>query len=106
MLIVFTTVSTEADGERLAKKIVKSKLAACVQVLPRMLSFYSWQGRVNIDAEHLLLIKTLPERFDELSAFITANHPYETPEIAAVDAARVSEPYFAWMREVLAAKVE
>lgn len=98
MLIVFTTVSNQASGEELAAKIVQAKLAACVQVLPRMTSVYMWEGRVTKDGEHLLLIKALPEKYDELSAFINANHSYDIPEIVAIEAAHVSEPYLAWMK--------
>lgn len=101
MLIVFTTVSDQAAGEELAGRIVESRLAACVQVLPRMTSVYMWEGRVTKDGEHLLIIKTLPEKFKELSEFITANHKYDVPEIVAVDAASVSDPYLAWMNTVL-----
>ncbi len=101
MLIIFTTVETQAAGEDLATKIVEAKLAGCVQVLPRMTSIYVWEGRVTKEGEHLLLIKTLPEKFDELSAFITANHSYAVPEIIAVDAARVSEPYLKWMEAAI-----
>ncbi len=101
MIIVLTTVSNQAAGEELAARIVTARLAACVQVLPRMTSVYMWQGRVTTDGEHLLLIKTLADRFDELSSFITADHKYTTPEIVAIDAARVSEPYLAWMSAVL-----
>lgn len=98
MTIVFTTVSNQAAGEEFATKIVEAKLAACVQVLPRMTSVYMWQGRVTKDSEHLLLIKTLPEKYDELEAFITANHSYDIPEIVAVDAERVSGAYLEWMK--------
>ncbi len=101
MLIVFTTVSNQATGEELATKIVEANLAACVQVLPRMTSVYMWQGRVTRDGEHLLLIKTLPEKFDELSVFITSHHSYEIPEVVAIDAAYVSGSYLAWLRDVL-----
>lgn len=100
MLIVFTTVSNQTVGETLAAKIVEARLAACVQVLPRMTSVYMWEGRVTIEGEHLLLIKTLPEKFDELSAFITANHTYDVPEIVAIDVVRVSEPYHDWVIKV------
>jgi len=101
MIIVFTTVSDMAAGEELASRIVESRLAACVQILPRMTSVYVWEGRVAREAEHLLLIKTLPERFGELSDFITANHSYTTPEIVAVEAARVSDQYLAWIESIV-----
>ena len=102
ILIVLTTVSNQADGETLAARLVESKLAACVQVLPRMTSVYMWEGRVTRDGEHLLLIKTLHEKWYALQAFITANHPYTTPEIVALDPSAVSGPYFEWVKAVLA----
>jgi uncharacterized protein involved in tolerance to divalent cations len=102
MLIVLTTVADQAAGDTLGVKIVEAKLAACVQVLPRMLSIYVWDGRINRDDEHLILIKTLTEKWEALVAFITANHPYDTPEIVAVDAASVSGQYSDWIKAVLA----
>ncbi len=61
MYIVLTTVPNIEEAETLAQKIVAEKLAACVQVLPQMKSFYFWAGEIRADGEHLLLIKTLPE---------------------------------------------
>ena len=101
MLIVFTTTPNAEEAESLAKKIVEAKLAACVQVLPAMKSFYFWEGAVQTDAENLLLIKTLPERFAELEKFIQTNHSYEVPEIVALSAEKVSEGYLGWVKEIL-----
>jgi periplasmic divalent cation tolerance protein len=101
MLIVLTTVAGPADGEVLAEKIVGAGLAACVQILPRMTSIYKWKGRLERDEEHLLIIKTLPAKFDELEQFITENHSYEVPEIVALNAERVSGPYTDWMEGLL-----
>jgi len=101
MLIVLTTVPDNGLGESLAEAIVKSGLAACVQILPQMLSIYAWEGNVVKDQEHLLLIKTLPEKWEELRDFITANHTYDTPEIVAIDAATVAEPYRKWLEAAL-----
>ena len=93
MLIVLTTTSTIEEADALAAKIVETRLGACVQILPQMKSVYVWEGKLQREGEHLLLIKTLPEKFDELSDFIRANHPYDVPEIVAIEAGRVSEPY-------------
>jgi periplasmic divalent cation tolerance protein len=101
MLIVLTTVSDSAAAERLAQLIVEEKLAACVQVIPRMTSVYFWEGKVQTEPEHLLLIKTLEEKFDALSGFIRDNHSYDVPEIVAVEAEKVSEDYLEWVRGVL-----
>lgn len=97
MLIVFTTTPNASEAEVLSTKIVEAKLAACVQVLPQMTSIYVWDGKLQKESEHLLLIKTLPAMWEVLRDFITANHSYETPEIAAVEAKNVSEPYINWL---------
>ena len=101
MLIVFTTAPNIQEAERLAEKIVDAKLAACVQILPQMRSIYCWQGSVQNEPEHLLLIKTLEEKYESLEMFILANHSYDVPEIAAVSAEKVSESYLGWMKEYL-----
>ncbi len=102
MLIVFTTVPNVEEADDLAKKIVEAKLAACVQILPQMKSVYIWKDELQTDSEHLLLIKTLEEKFSELEGFIQENHSYDVPEIVAISAAKVSEDYLSWMRENLA----
>lgn len=101
MLIVFTTAPNVAEAERLALQIVEAKLAACVQVLPAMKSFYFWDDAVQQDAENLLLIKTLEEKYDALESFIKANHSYETPEIVAVSSEKASGDYLSWMKDYL-----
>lgn len=101
MLIVLTTVSDEAEGEALAEKIVVAKLAACVQVLPQMMSVYLWEDKLQKEQEYLLLIKTLPEKWDELSSFIAEHHTYDVPEIVAIDAKNVSETYCNWLVKLL-----
>jgi periplasmic divalent cation tolerance protein len=101
VIIVFTTTPKAKEAESLAEKIVAEKLAACVQVLPAMKSFYFWESAVRKDTEHLLLIKTLDEKFDNLKAFIHSNHSYDVPEIIAVKAENVSESYLGWLTEYL-----
>ena len=101
MLIVLTTTANEEEAGRLAHAIVESKLAACVQILPQMTSVYFWEGKIQSEREHLLLIKTLQEKFDDLSEFIRGNHSYEVPEIVAINAQTVSESYLSWLRDVL-----
>lgn len=101
MLIVFTTVPNTEEAENLARKIVEAKLAACVQVLPEMKSFYFWENEVQKDSEHLLLIKTSEEKYAELENFIKANHSYDVPEIVAVSSEKVSDDYLKWLKNYL-----
>ncbi len=100
-IIVTTTAPSAREAESLAEQIVAEKLAACVQILPRITSIYFWQDGVQKEAEHLLLIKTLEEKFQELEKFILANHSYSIPEIVAVPAKEVSEGYLDWMNAYL-----
>ena len=100
MLIVFTTVGNAGEGESLARSIIEAKLAACVQILPKMTSVYFWEGKIQAEPEHLVLIKTLEEKFDELSAFINQHHSYDIPEIVAISADKVSDDYLHWVRAV------
>lgn len=101
MLIVMTTVPDDLSGEDLAHRIITARLAACVQVLPPMKSFYFWEDAVQTESEYLLLIKTLPEKFEELERFIQANHSYDVPEIVALTAEKVSAGYLGWMKNYL-----
>ena len=100
-IVVLTTVSNDEEAETLARKIVEAKLAACVQILPPMKSVYFWENVVQVDSEHLLLIKTLTEKFDELKSFIHKNHSYDTPEIIALEMSAVAGNYLDWMKSYL-----
>jgi periplasmic divalent cation tolerance protein len=99
-IVVLTTVPNVVEAETLARKIIEAKLAACVQISPPIKSFYFWKDEIQADSEHLLLIKTLAERYDELEKFIETNHSYDVPEIVALAAQRVSESYLDWMKEI------
>jgi len=100
-IIVLTTTQNSEEAEILAKKIIGEKLAACVQVLPLMKSFYFWEGAVQAETEHLLIIKTLAENYDALEKFIQANHSYDVPEIVALAAENVSAKYLSWIKDYL-----
>jgi periplasmic divalent cation tolerance protein len=101
MLIVLTTTPNADEAASLARGIVEAKLAACVQILPQMTSVYFWEGKVQTEPEHLLLLKTLEEKFDALSEFIRKNHSYDVPEIVALRAEDVSAGYLEWMADYL-----
>lgn len=101
MLIVLTTAPDRALANELADKIVREKLAACVQILPQMTSVYFWDDEVQRDEEHLLLIKTSAEIFPTLEAFIQENHTYDTPEIIGVESTLVTPKYREWLENYL-----
>ena len=82
---------------RIAAALVEERLAACVNVLPGLRSVYRWQGRVESAEEILLLIKTTQDRLTQVSARIAELHPYELPEVIAVEAAGGSAAYLDWI---------
>jgi len=96
LVVILCTVPDEATAEKLAKGLVEERLAACVNAIPGVKSFYRWQGKIESDTEIQLVIKTRSEHFDKLAAWISENHPYDVPEIVAIPAERVSEAYLAW----------
>lgn len=98
-IVVFMTASDRTEAETLARLLVEQKLAACVQILPEITSFYFWQDEILQDKEILLLAKTVAENFAALEKTVRENHSYEVPEIIAVPADKVSAPYLQWLRE-------
>jgi len=96
-IVAFCTCPDEAVAERIAAALVEEHLAACVNRIPGIISTYCWQGKVHRDNEVLLLIKTTRERFEALRARIIELHPYELPEVIAVDIALGSMPYLDWI---------
>ena len=98
-VVVLTTVGTAFDAAALARELVEQRLAACVNIIPRMESIYRWQGRVETDAEQLLLIKTTRERLDALRERLMARHPYDVPELVVIQPDEIAEPYRAWLVE-------
>lgn len=101
MLIVLTTTSTTQEAESLANGLVESRAAACVQILPKMTSVYAWEGKIDRSDEHLLLIKTLPEKYEAVEKYILDHHSYDTPEIVAIRAEKVSPGYLKWLIDYL-----
>ena len=96
--IVLTTIGADADATSLARTLVKERLAACVNILPPMTSFYRWKGAIEEDREQQLVMKTTPDQVAALGARLRELHPYELPEFVVLDAA-ASAAYAAWVRE-------
>ncbi len=98
-LVIHCSCPDVATAERIARALVEEHLAACVQVLPGMLSIYSWRGEVQQETEVLLLAKTTRERLDALKARLDELHPYEMPELLALEAVDGLVPYLGWIEQ-------
>jgi len=82
----------------LARALVEERLAACVNVVPDVRSFYRWEGVVQDDAEVLLVVKTRADRTEALAARVQELHPYDLPEVLELAAAGGSAAYLDWVR--------
>ncbi len=101
-IVVYTTVADEAAAVALADRIVDGRVAACVQIVPRIRSVYRWQGTVRHDDEAQLVIKTTVDRYDALAALVVEHHPYELPELVAVPVSHGSAAYLDWIAHAVA----
>jgi periplasmic divalent cation tolerance protein len=100
--IVLTTIGSETDALTLARTLVDERLAACVNILPTMVSIYRWKGSVDEDHEHQVVIKTTSDRLSALEARLRQLHPYELPEFLVLDIAGGGAAYLSWVRESVA----
>jgi periplasmic divalent cation tolerance protein len=96
-VVLVTAPKDRADG--LARALVEQRLAACVNVLPAVRSYYRWEGRLEEADEVLLLIKTTAAGYLALEDGVRALHPYDVPEVVALPASAVFAPYAAWVAE-------
>jgi periplasmic divalent cation tolerance protein len=101
-IVVFSTCGSEEEAGQLARKLVEARLAACVNVITQIRSFYRWKGKIEDSAEFLLVIKTSRDLFDKLRAALEAAHSYELPEVLALPVVEGSPQYLAWMDSELA----
>ena len=96
-LIALCTCPDRESARTLALSLVEARLAACVNLLPGVESVYRWQGAVEQSEEVQLVIKTGADRLEALKSHILAHHPYELPEILAVEVGSGLDRYFAWI---------
>lgn len=98
-LAVQTTFTDRKEAEEFARKIVGSRLAACVQLSAEVDSFFWWKEAIEHDKEIVVTMKTLEQVYPKLEALIEELHSYETPEILAIPILYVGKGYLEWLKE-------
>ena len=98
-LLVFSTFPDAARARAIGRRLVAERLAACVNLLPGVTSIYVWQGKEEESAETLALIKTRRALYPALEARLRELHPYEVPEIVAVELAGGLPAYLQWLAD-------
>jgi periplasmic divalent cation tolerance protein len=97
--IVLSTVGSEQEAHKIAHILVKRRLAACVNILPRVQSIYRWKGEIESAQEWLLLIKTRADKFPAVRDALGELHSYEVPECIVLEIEDGSLPYLQWLDE-------
>ena len=98
---VVTTVARKEDAQRIAMAVVSKRLAGCAQVLGPITSSYWWKDKIETEDEWLCVLKSRGDLYDELEGAIREAHPYEVPEILAMDVASGSKTYLQWLNQEL-----
>ena len=98
-IIVLITASKEDEAVRIARELVDSRLAACVNMVKGIRSIYRWKGKREDEEEVLMVVKTRQDLFDGLKKRVKELHSYSVPEIIALPVMEGSEEYFKWLRE-------
>lgn len=99
--LVFVTAKDRAEAKRISEKLVRERLAACVNIVPRVNSTYIWRGKTERSTEALLLVKTSDRKLGSLIARVEKLHSYDVPEVIALPIGRGSLKYMRWLKESL-----
>ncbi len=96
--VVFISIPRDEAGQ-FGRQLVANRLCACVNIVPKIESYFWWDGEVEKDEESLLIVKTTQDRFDDLAAWVKENHPYDIPEIISIQLAGGLPEYVAWVKD-------
>jgi periplasmic divalent cation tolerance protein len=96
-IVIFITIDTPANAQKLADTRLAARNAACVNIIPKISSQYWWQGKIEKADELMLIVKTRAILLDELIALVKQNHPYSVPEIIALPIIGGNPDYLSWL---------
>lgn len=96
-LVVLSTAPNKKEAKRLAKKLCKRRLAACVQT-HKIQSYYHWQGAICAESEIALSIKTRKKHYKKICKFLRSHHSYEVPQILAFTPYKIEKHYKKWLK--------
>ncbi|HJU08652.1 MAG TPA: divalent-cation tolerance protein CutA [Rhodanobacteraceae bacterium] len=98
-LLLLSTCPDSETAAKISRALVEGRLAACVNRVPGLTSVYRWCGEIHEDGEVLLLIKSTRDRLESLRTRLIELHPYEVPELIALEITAGHVPYLDWLRE-------
>ncbi|MBA6232765.1 MULTISPECIES: divalent-cation tolerance protein CutA [unclassified Colwellia] len=99
--VIMCTCPDINNAKLIAQHLIKERLAACVNIIPNVISIYRWQDAIECDKEIQLIIKTQSDKFNEVANEIKRLHRYDTPEIIAMNIQQGDNSYLNWINESL-----
>jgi len=96
--VVFISLPRD-EARNLAKRLVEQRLAACVNIIPKIESYFWWDSKVEHDEEALLIVKTTVQKFVAMRLWVQENHPYDVPEIIALPISEGLSEYMDWVKK-------
>ena len=102
-IVCLVTIDDMDKALEIAKYLVDQRLVACVNIVPEIRSIYRWKGEICDDTERLLIMKTQQGLFSELEKAVQKLHPYEVPEIVALDISHGLPDYLSWIDDCTSA---
>lgn len=100
-IIILCNTPNIENAKQIANNLIKEKLVACVNIIPKVISIYHWENNIAEDEEATMLIKSHKSMIDDIEKNILELHPYQVPEIIALDISSSNENYYNWLMEVL-----
>ncbi|CAL2037451.1 hypothetical protein CAEBREN_03571 [Caenorhabditis brenneri] len=97
MMMVYVTTPSKEVAMTLARTTVAEALVACANVIPGVTSVYQWKGKIEEDQEHVVILKTVESKVEELSSRVRSLHPAETPCFVAVPIDKISSDFGEWI---------
>ncbi|CAB1058089.1 hypothetical protein D1BOALGB6SA_2845 [Olavius sp. associated proteobacterium Delta 1] len=97
--IIYMTAGSREEARKIGKELVITRLAACVNILDNMNSFYMWQGEVQDDSEIVLIAKTTEDRVPQLVEKVKSLHSYECPCIVSIPVSGGNQAFLDWIAE-------
>lgn len=95
--VVYISIPRD-EARNLSRGIVENRLAACVNIIPKIESYFWWEDKVQFDEEALLVVKTTDAKFNDLMEYVLENHPYELPEIIGLPLVAAFPDYITYVK--------
>ncbi|GAB1610539.1 protein CutA homolog isoform X2 [Argonauta hians] len=102
--MAFVTVPDMNVAKHIAGGLLREKLAACVNIIPGVVSVYEWENEINEDPEIILMIKTRTSRVSDVVDFVRGNHPYDVAEVISTPIDKGNPPYLKWISDIVPPK--